>query len=134
MNLNGNLAERPFAEILWNISNGSQSGTLAIRLEAIEKKVIFDQGTVVFAVSNAPEDDFCELLIKIGRLSPSQLDEVSATAVNGKSFVQSLADRGLFDGAQLREFLELHVQELIYPLFDWKNGEFEFATGRPTVD
>src|SRR5262245_42875296 len=134
MSLKGNLAERPLPEILRNISNRSESGTLAVRRDAIEKKVSFDQGSVVFASSNSPEDDFGELLIKIGRLSPSQLDEVAAAAVNGKSLVQTLADRGLFDGVQLREFLELHVQELIYPLFDWTNGEFEFAKGSPTID
>jgi curved DNA-binding protein CbpA len=134
MSLKGNLAERPLPEILRHISNRSESGTLAVRRDAIEKKVSFDQGSVVFAASNAPEDDFGELLIKIGRLSPNQLDEVAAAAVNGKSFIQTLADRGLFDGVQLREFLELHVQELIYPLFDWTNGEFEFAKGSPAID
>jgi curved DNA-binding protein CbpA len=134
MSLKGNLAERPFPEILRNISSGSQSGTLAVRRDAIEKKISFEQGSVVFAVSNAPEDNFGELLIKIGRLSPSQLDEVLGISSNGKPFAQVLVEKGLFDQAQVREFLELHVQELIYPLFDWNNGEFEFTSSSPVVE
>jgi curved DNA-binding protein CbpA len=134
MGLKGNLAERPFPEILRNVSSGSQSGTLVVRREAIEKKISFDQGSVVFATSNAPEDDFGELLIKIGRLSPSQLDEVSGASNHGKPLGQVLVEKGLFDNSQLREFVELHVQELIYPLFDWNNGEFEFTSGSPSVE
>jgi curved DNA-binding protein CbpA len=134
MGLKGNLAERPFPEILRNVSSGSQSGTLVVRREPIEKKISFDQGSVVFATSNAPEDDFGELLIKIGRLSPSQLDEASGGSNNGKPLGQVLMEKGLFDSAQLREFVELHVQELIYPLFDWNNGEFEFTSGSPSVE
>jgi len=133
MGLKGNLAERPFPEILRKVSSDSQSGTLIIHRDAIEKKISFDHGSVVFAVSNAPEDDFGELLIKIGRLSPSQLDEVTGAAIDGKSFIRVLADKGLFDNAQLREFLELHVQEQIYPVFDWNNGEFEFTSGNPSL-
>ena len=134
MGLKGNLAERSFPEILRNISSSSQSGTLVVRREAIEKKISFDQGSVVFATSNAPEDDFGELLIKIGRLSPNQLDEVSGASSNGKPLNQVLVEKGLFDRAQLRELLELHVQELIYPLFDCNTGEFEFTSGSPSVE
>ncbi len=134
MGLKGNLADRPFPEVLKNIYSGSQTGTLAVRRDSVEKRIVFDQGLVVSAASNAPEDDFGELLIKIGRLSPSQLDEISGSATPGKPLSQALVEKGLLDAAQVREFLELHAQELIYPLFDWSTGEFEFTSGQSALD
>src|SRR5215470_11428940 len=90
MGLKGNLAERPFPEVLKNIYSGSQTGALAVRRDSIEKRIVFDQGLVVSAASNAPEDDFGELLIRIGRLSPSQLDEISGSVTPAKPLSQAL--------------------------------------------
>ena len=134
MGLTGNLADRSFPEVLRSISAATQSGTLIVRRDPIEKKISLDQGSIVFATSNAPEEDFGELLIKLGRLSPSQLDEVSGAANNGRPLSGVLIEKGLLDTAQVREFLELHVQELIYPLFDWNVGEFEFISGSPSLE
>jgi curved DNA-binding protein CbpA len=134
MGLKGNLAERLFPEVLKNISSGCQSGTLTVRRESIQKTIGFDQGLIVSAASNAPEDDFGELLIKIGRLSPSQLEEISAPGSSSKPLGQALVEKGLLEAVQVREFLELHAQELIYPLFDWTSGEFEFTSGRSALD
>jgi curved DNA-binding protein CbpA len=134
MGLKGNLAERPLPEVLKNISSGCQSGTLTVRRESIQKTIGFDQGLIVSAASNAPEDDFGEMLIKIGRLSPSQLEEISASGSSSKPLSQALIEKGLLEAVQVREFLELHAQELIYPLFDWTSGEFEFTSGRSALD
>jgi curved DNA-binding protein CbpA len=133
MELRGNLAERLLPEVLKHISFRSESGTLAVHQDVIQKTISFDQGAIVFATSNAPEEDFGELLIKIGRLSPSQLDEVLGSRDSNQPLSQALVKKGLLDEVQAREFLELHVQELIYPLFDWKNGEFEFTSGQRSL-
>src|SRR5215831_14141844 len=131
MGLRGNLGERLFPEILRHIALGSESGTLAVHRDLIQKKISFDQGSIVSATSNAPEEDFGELLIKIGRLSPNQLDEVLGSRDPNQPLSQVLVTKGLLEEVQAREFLELHVQELIYPLFDWNSGEFEFISGQP---
>src|SRR2546426_7088848 len=134
MGMMGNLSEQLFPEIIMQISLNSQSGTLVIRRNPTEKKIYFDKGAVVFAEGNAPQDHFGEMLINIGKLAPAQLEEASKKVSVEKPLAKVLVEMGLFLATEIREFLELQVQEIIYPLFDWNNGEFEFKNSSASLD
>ena len=134
MGTTGNLSERLFPEILMHFSLNSKSGTLVVRRNPTEKKIYFDKGSVVFAEGNVPQDHFGELLINIGKLSPSQLEEASEKVSAEKPLGKVLVEMGLFAATEIRELLELQVQEIIYPLFDWNNGEFEFKNSSTSLD
>jgi curved DNA-binding protein CbpA len=134
MGMNANLSERLFPEVLRNISTNAQTGTLVVRRNSEEKRICFEQGEVVFATSNVPEEELGEILIKIGMLSPSQLDEVSKSTGDGRHLSQVLIERGIFDPGRARDVLELQIQEIIYPLFDWNAGEFKFTSDRVSLD
>ena len=116
------------------ISVNSQSGTLVLRRNPTEKKIYFDKGSVVFADGNVPQDNFGELLINIGKLSPNELADASKKVSADKPLTKVLVDMGLFSATEIREFLELQVQEIICPLFDWNSGEFEFKNGGAPLD
>ncbi|PYV90137.1 MAG: hypothetical protein DMG05_11410 [Acidobacteria bacterium] len=134
MGMTGNLSERLFPEILMHFSLNSKSGTLVVRRNPTEKKIYFDKGSVVFAEGNVPQDHFGELLINIGKLSPSQLEGASEKVSAEKPLGKVLVEMGLFAATEIRELLELQVQEIIYPLFDWNNGEFEFKNSSTSLD
>src|SRR3989442_2960087 len=134
MGMTGNLSEQLFPEIIMQISRNSQSGTLVVRRNPMEKKIYFDKGSLVLAESNAPQDHFGEVLLNLGKLSPTQLEKASEKVSVERSLGKVLVEMGLFPATEIRAFLELQVQEIIYPLFDWNNGEFEFKNSSTSLD
>jgi curved DNA-binding protein CbpA len=130
----GNLSQHLFPEILRSIDLKAQTGTLILRRRATEKKLHFDKGALVNASSNVVEDGLGQLLVKTGKLTPLQWEAASRFGNAETHPGVALVETGLFDVRQVREFLELQIQEILYPLFDWNSGEFEFKSDQMSAD
>jgi len=69
----------------------------------------------------------------MGRLTPDQIEAASSAGVSSEAVSRALVAANVIEAGQLKEFLGYHVQEIVYSLFNWVSGEFEFrAESQPT--
>jgi curved DNA-binding protein CbpA len=125
----GDLSEKGISEPLRGIHQSSQCGTLLVRRQGITKELVFDQGVCEDARSNDPAEDLGEFLLRIGKLSPDQLDAATQAGKSSSVLLDALLTMKLVAPSELSDFRTLHAQEIVYGLFNWNSGSFEFKPG-----
>ncbi|MCP4705395.1 MAG: DUF4388 domain-containing protein [candidate division Zixibacteria bacterium] len=128
MGLVGNLKTVSFPDILQLLATGKKSGILEISTKARQKEIAFRDGAIIFASSiNSSEDLFGNLLLKRGKISKEDLDRaIMMHKQTGRQLGTTLVDLNLFEKEEIIECLKLQIEEIVYNLFSWDEGEFKF--------
>lgn len=131
MSLSGNLKTVAFPDILQLLATGKKTGVLECHTSTREKEVAFKDGNIVFASSvNSAEDLLGNMLLKRGRISKVDLERaISLHKQTGRQLGTTLIDMGLFDKNEIAECLKLQIEEIVYNLFSWQEGDFAFHEG-----
>ncbi len=132
MALKGTLQDFSVADIFQLIGQQSKSGSLMVKTGEKEAQVVFDNGKVILGTFRKSDDDFLlgTMLLRAGVITSDQLNE----AMNQqKSSLRSLGDvlrsMGAITPAILGEFVSLQLKEVLFRLFQWKQGLYEFVPG-----
>jgi hypothetical protein len=131
MSLSGNLKTVAFPDILQLLATGKKTGVLECRTSSRQKEVAFKDGNIIFASSvNTAEDLLGNMLLKRGRISKGDLERaIKLHKQTGRQLGTTLIDMGLFDKNEIGECLKLQIEEIVYNLFSWQEGEFCFHEG-----
>ncbi len=131
MSLTGNLKTVSFPDILQLLATGKKTGLLQIVTGTRQKEVAFRDGNVMYASSiNSSEDLLGNLLLKRGKISKADLDRaISLHKQTGRQLGTTLVDLNLFEKEEIVECLKLQIEEIVYNLFSWQEGDFKFAEG-----
>jgi len=131
MSLSGNLKTVAFPDILQLLATGKKSGLLECRTSTRQKEVAFKDGNIVFASSlNSSEDLLGNMLLKRGKISKSDLERaIKLHKQTGRQLGTTLIDMGLFEKAEITDCLKLQIEEIVYNLFSWQDGDFSFHEG-----
>jgi curved DNA-binding protein CbpA len=124
--MKGSLSQQLIADPLNAIHSNAQSGSLVVRRESVAKTLRFEQGFLVDAESNDPSEAFGEMLLRMGRLSPDQLDAAAKSGTSAEALSGTLVAMNLVKADQLAEFRSFHAKEIACSLFNWVSGSFEF--------
>jgi len=133
MSLTGNLKTVSFPDILQLLATGKKTGLLQVVTGARQKEVAFREGNVIYASAiNSTEDLLGNLLLKRGKISKVDLDRaISLHKQTGRQLGATLVDLNLFEKEEIVECLKLQIEEIVYNLFSWQEGDFKFAEGAP---
>jgi hypothetical protein len=128
MSLSGNLKTVAFPDILQLLASGKKSGILECRTATRQKEVAFKDGNVVYASSlNSTEDLLGNLLLKRGKISKADLERaVTLHKQTGRQLGTTLIDMNLFDKDEIGLCLKMQIEEIVYNLFSWHEGDFVF--------
>ncbi len=128
MGLVGNLKTVSFPDILQLLATGKKSGILEITTKARQKEIAFKDGAIIFASSiNSTEDLFGNLLLKRGKISKDDLERaIMMHKQTGRQLGTTLVDMNLFEKDEIIECLKLQIEEIVYNLFSWEEGDFKF--------
>lgn len=128
MSLAGNLKTIAFADILQLLAAGKKTGVLLVSDANRSKEVAFRDGVIIFASSlNSSEDMLGSLLLKRGRLSKDDLERaIVLHKQSGRQLGETLVDMKVFTQDEVAECLKMQIEEIVYNLFSWPQGEFEF--------
>lgn len=127
MALTGNLKTFLLASILQLLHNDRKTGTLHLTNGDEEVKVIFKEGTIVYAMSSQKGARLGNYLVSKGVLSMELLEECLAEGKQKKlALGKVVVDRGIITGDVLTGFIHRQVEEIIYGLFLWDSGEFTY--------
>lgn len=132
MSFTGNLQTVTFPDLLQLFSAGKKTGTVNIIRGNIRKEIVFKEGNIISATSQDAEEDYLgQILLKTGRLTKTDLQRaVYMHKTSGKRIGQVLVEMKLLSREELGLFLKQQVEEIIYNLFSWKEGEFIFKEGQ----
>lgn len=131
MSLSGNLKTVSFPDILQLLATGKKTGILECKTTTRQKEVAFKDGNIVYASSvNTAEDLLGNMLLKRGKISKSDLERaIKLHQQTGRQLGTTLIDMGLFDKNEIGHCLKLQIEEIVYNLFSWQEGDFVFHEG-----
>lgn len=118
-----------FSDILQLLATGKKTGILQVSTSARQKEVAFRDGNIIHASStNSSEDLLGNLLLKRGKISKVDLEKaISLHKQTGRQLGMTLVDMDLFDKSEVVECLKMQIEEIVYNLFSWQEGEFKFT-------
>jgi hypothetical protein len=106
------------------------TGRVVLRHRQVEKAIVFDHGRPVFATSNQPDDRLVKLLARAGKISDAQAAESDRSmTATGKRMGEVLVELGFLKRRELQPAVRHQLQEIIYSLFSWDQGEYAVEPG-----
>lgn len=130
MSFAGNLKTVSFGDALQLISTGKRTGALHLKRPNRGKTIFFRDGCVIAATSSPPveEERLGQLLLHRGEITPDDLTRaLKRQRASGKRLGQALVDLGFITGSDLSSILRLQVEEIVYSIFGWPEGDFHFV-------
>ncbi|MFQ5876090.1 MAG: DUF4388 domain-containing protein [Acidobacteriota bacterium] len=130
MALKGTLRDFNLADIFQLIGIQKKTGVLTLRSAREVVTVSFVNGDVVAADSlhRRLEDRLGTVLVKSGRVSEAQLQEALRIQKNTlKRMGNILVENGFISAEDLREALQIQITQMVYRLFRWRDGEYNFS-------
>ena len=152
MALHGSLQTMSVPDLLQFLAVGRKTGLLNFTHGKVVKGIYFEEGVIVGSSTNDPREYFGQMLIHYGKITEEQLQAaMEAQRTDAKSpadnqaqeskensqgperrrLGQVLVDSGVLTNAEVVEVLEIRTVDIIYDLFIWKAGTFEFTAAGP---
>ncbi len=127
MALKGNLENFFFASLLQHLAREKLTGILRIVEGQEEARVFVKDGTIIYAVGSLKEARLGHLLRAKGIISVQELGKCVEVAKEEKRLLgKVLVEKGYISAETFKKFIEKQIQEILYNLFFWKSGEFQF--------
>jgi len=138
MALRGNLKDFTLPDVFQLIAASKKTGVLRItgRDEA-EGSVWFRDGDVFFAQSNWHHEKIGDRLVAAQKITPSALARALETRTAepaGRRIGQILVDEGYITQGVLEAFVQEQIQDTVFDLMRWDDGEFDFEILPEVVD
>lgn len=130
MALKGTLEDFSLADIFQLIGIQKKTGVLTLKRSGEVVTVTFVDGDVVTAdaLQRRLEDRLGVVLVKSGRLSEARLHEALRIQKNTlKRLGNVLIENKFIDVNGLRDALQVQVGQIVYRLFRWRDGEYDFS-------
>ena len=127
MALRGNIETFYLASILQLLCNDQKTGVLKLKSGKKKVEVFFKEGQIVHATGSEKDMRLGHLLRTQGVLSGEDLQKmVELAAESNESLGRILVKKGYISSDALKKFVQHNVKEILYNLFLWKRGEFEY--------
>ena len=129
MELEGTLRAFSLPDILQFLSMGKMTGILSIWREAYNISLTVKEGKIVNSSTLDRPCKLGDMLVYRGFIKRRDLEEVLNAQQGldrGKLVGQILVERDIISKQTLRDALKLQLEEEIWELFLWKDGQFKF--------
>ncbi|MBW3672019.1 MAG: DUF4388 domain-containing protein, partial [Acidobacteria bacterium] len=126
--LSGNVAAITVPDTLSFISMIRASGVLIFRRGELERQLHWKDGEMVFATSSSSEHSLGEFLLRNGKITEEQLEESRRQLQPGVRHGKLLVQLGFLSPKDLWWGVKEQVLEIVFSLFSWGDGKFEFVS------
>jgi hypothetical protein len=114
-------------DIVALIAQSNWKGELVVIDDKKVRSIYFDQGLVVGAQTNVPEERLGETLYRFGVVTRAQLDEaISRAAASGKRFGEMAMELAFVSPSELFPMMARQVEEVFYAAIHVADGVFYF--------
>jgi hypothetical protein len=125
----GSLEHTSFASLLRPLVREGRTGLLRFTRAKLVKTVYLSEGRLIFATSTDADDRLGEMLLRKGLISYRALEDSVRAIQAGKRQGTILVESGAIKSRDLVDGVTEQVQDIIYGLFGWEQGEYEFQEG-----
>jgi len=129
MALVGNIRDFGLSDFLYLVDRGYKTGCLHLNREQEAAILFFDKGKLVYATRSEQSERLDNLLTRLGKVTSTQLQEVQRAAT-GIPLGQAIVETQVMSRDELQKTLQTHIEEEVYGLFGWPEGEFRFDQGQ----
>jgi hypothetical protein len=127
MSLSGELQTMALADLMEWLATRRKTGTLELSRFSTKKSLAFRDGALFASTSNDPRESLGQRLIKDKLITEEQLFEALARQEReGGLLGELLVSERALDAEELRRVLRENAEEIVYELFLWPRGHFEF--------
>jgi hypothetical protein len=113
-------------EVINVIANANWRGELNVVSPEHRRVLVFDQGALKTAHSDAPDDRLGEVLFRLGVLDRHQVDELVGEITRERRLGELLVERGLVDESKLFSHLQSQAQQIFYNALLVSEGHYVF--------
>jgi len=123
------------ALLLGRLLQAGVTGRVTLRAPPAEKVLYLDNGRPVFATSNLPHDRMGDLLFREGKITREQYARSREILVeSGRRMGEILVDRGYLKRRELLPAVKRHIEDIVYTLFAFTEGEYSVQPGETATD
>jgi hypothetical protein len=127
--LHGSLAGSSFVALVRPLVRHRKTGVLRLVQHQTTKTVYIDEGRLIFATSNDPDDRLGEVLLHKGTITFRTLEDSARALAIGKRQGTILVENGAIRARDLIEGVSDQVRGIICSLVAWENGTYDFEEG-----
>ncbi|HEY4485981.1 MAG TPA: DUF4388 domain-containing protein [Nitrospiria bacterium] len=128
--LSGRLQADPLPDLLQRLQASQATGTLVLRNGWEEKSIYIKKGQIIFASSNQPQDRLGSVLVKNGKLTGEQVEAaLKLQRATNQPLGGIIVELGFMTPKDLFEGFKLQVNEILFSLFCWVDGDYAFTGG-----
>ena len=129
MKLQGSLAERDVPDLIQALHARRFTGVLTLTHMGVGRRIIVQNGRLVFASSSDPDDRLGELLLRQGRITLRQYVDAGNAIAPGKRLGGILVEMGILTPKELVKAVTEQTQYVIYKAFEWTEGQYRIQEG-----
>ncbi len=132
MALKGSLKDFSIPDLFQLLNFGKKNGTLNLTRGQARGYICFRNGEVFFATTNWKRQSLGLKLLNAGIITKAQLEEalqLQKTTARGQRLGQLLIRLGYLTKEQLEVFVEEQIQDAVFEMLRWTDGEFDFQPG-----
>jgi len=131
----GNLAQIPFATLLYSLALGDQSVEIELKRNQLDKRIVLDAGAPVDCRSNLAHETFGRFLVSEGKLNEENFQQCLAkAAAKGVPLGEVLVEQELMKAVELFRALQQNLARKLLDCFTWREGSFEITPAAKGVD
>ena len=124
--LRGRLSDVSLPEMLIFLKVSQKTGVLSFVQTGVRKALFFLEGRVVFAASSLSQDRLGEVLLRGGKISADEYLRLWERIRGGQRMGKALIEGGVLAPRDLWWGIEQQVREIVWSLFTWEEGSFQF--------
>jgi DNA-binding response OmpR family regulator/curved DNA-binding protein CbpA len=126
--LKGDLAQRPFGEVIADLHRFAATGALLLRHEQVKKIVYFRDGVPISVKSNLLSECLGRVMVKERMISEAECeDSLTRMKASGRQQGTVLIEMGCISPHNLVYGLQLQLRAKLLEVFSWEKGEFQFS-------
>lgn len=125
----GTLENETLPGLLRPLVRDRGTGVLRCSRRRVVKTVYVSEGRLIFATSTDPDDRLGEMLLRKGLITYRALEDSVRALQVGKRQGTLLVENGAIRSRDLIEGVTEQVQEIIYGLFRWDDGDYQYTPG-----
>ena len=128
-NFKGDFSEVSLPDVLELLRASRKTGVISFKKDRTRKSLYIQDGNVIFATSNLPEERLGDLLLTWGRITRDYYAGSVTQLGKNKRQGKILVEMGAITPKQLWEGVQDQIRHIVYSLFNWDSGIFFFSQG-----
>ncbi|MDY6795877.1 MAG: DUF4388 domain-containing protein, partial [Actinomycetota bacterium] len=132
MALKGSLKDFSLPDLFQLLNFSKKNGTLNLTRGKARGYICFRNGEVFFATTNWKRQSLGLKLVNAGIVGKAQVDEalkLQKTSARGQRLGQLLIRLGYITKEELEIFVEEQIQDAVFEMLRWTDGDFDFQAG-----